>query len=235
MRHLVIWGIIFTSTVVPLLAQQPQGKTSPEKETEVGPAVAPVPSATEPVTPPPVTAAPQTEPAKSEKAVRYAQMNVAEISGTIGFSSATYSTSSYTSNAYNQFSFSPSISYFIIDRFSMGVVGSVNITGNSSTAFAAYLMPGFALDLNSIFFPYLNALFGYADITYSFISSGQSGIGYGGRTGIKIAVTQHVLLDFGVQYLVQNYAYSGTYAAAIGSSNTAVRTLSTTIGFSFYF
>lgn len=173
-----------------------------------------------------------TGPAKSK---RYASAGIVEFSGTLGFSStfARYSSSNSSSSsstpAISQITISPTVSYFITNGLNLGVTGSLVSqfgTGAGSTAYIAYLQPGYAFDVGTIVFPYVNVLFGFGGVSSG---STASGIGYGADAGIKIQLAEHLLLGIGLQYVVQNYSYSGS------TYNTAINTFATGISFSYWF
>lgn len=173
--------------------------------------------------------------ANTTKSKRYASAGTVEFSGSLGFSStfarysSSNSSSSTTTPAINLFSVAPSVAYFLTNSFNLGIVGGLTTqfgNGPESTSYAGYLQPGFAFDLGSAIFPYFNGMFGFGGLSSG---STASGIGYGANTGLKIQLAEHLLLGIGLQYVVQNYAYSNS------NFNTAINTFSTGISFSYWF
>ena len=170
-------------------------------------------------------------PAKS----RYASAGTIELSGTIGFASQTISLSgSSASSTITTFSLGPNFAAFVTDAFFLGVTGAVgqifysqSIGGVSATQLSLFASPGFAFDTGGAVFPYVAGLIGYGSLSSG--SASISGIGFGGRGGIKFAIADGALLDLGLQYLSQNYSQSGS------SSTLTYGTFSVVAGFSVFF
>ncbi|MFO1527899.1 MAG: hypothetical protein U1F16_18150 [Turneriella sp.] len=179
------------------------------------------------------------EDAVQSRKRRYSKAWVVEFGGSLGYSGYVFSVNrasgSFDSSAIHQVYIAPAISVFIIDQLSIGFLGSfTTIFGqglSNPSAISGYFYPAYTFDTGGIIFPYLAGLIGYTnsyDSSYTQFSSG--GIGYGGRGGVKFAVGSDILIDCGLQYLVQTYSLSYYLYSPIES--ISIKTFSFNVGIS---
>ena len=138
---------------------------------------------------------------------QYAQKGVTEFGGTVSFSSTT-SVSNGTSadNATSLLQIMPYVNYFITNGLSIGLspaIYSFKSAGASdaTTSFAAFFVPGYTFATQGSVYPYIEGLIGYNTLKTG-SSSGLSGLSYGGKGGLKMAVGKSGLFNAGVSYML---------------------------------
>ena len=145
-----------------------------------------------------------TTDASAQEGGKFASKGTTELGGSISFQSTTPVSRGSTGDALTILSFQPFIGYFITDGFELGLnplgITSISYFGSSATSISIFLAPSynFQTDRKGIAYPFLEALLGYTSTSNG---STASGFSWGGRAGVKLAVTGKGLLNFGVQYL----------------------------------
>jgi hypothetical protein len=138
-----------------------------------------------------------------------------ELSGTISFSN--YKAVAI-GRSYSVFTFAPQVSYFVVDRFSVGITTGLGYlpglsvvspsSGESSTVLQLFLAPAYHFVLDSkTLAPFVEGEVGYGIVTSG---SSSSGLSYGGRTGIKIVPADHLVLALAVQFVSLRLFPSGS-------------------------
>ena len=135
---------------------------------------------------------------------RFASKGTIELGGTISFQSITPVANDKTGDATNIFSAMPFAGYFVFDGFEVGVnpvgVTVVNSGGTTITQLRMFIAPSYNFKTQSIAYPFVEGLAGLTSQTSG--GSTISGFSWGGRGGVKIALTEKGLLNIGAQYLV---------------------------------
>lgn len=133
---------------------------------------------------------------------KFATKGCTELGGTISFQSLTPVFDGNTGSATTIFALAPFIGYFVSDGFEIGLnplgLTSVSYGGSSATQIAIFAAPSYNIRTEGIAYPFIEALLGY---TSQSNSSSRSGFSWGGRAGVKLAVTDKGLLNLGVQYV----------------------------------
>jgi hypothetical protein len=133
----------------------------------------------------------------------FATKGTTEAGGSISFMSMSPVYNDQTSNASTTFACAPFVGYFVSDGFEIGV-NPLGITvfsgpsGSSLTMINIFLAPSYNFKTEGNAYPFIEALLGY---TSQSNGTTYSGFSWGGRGGVKIAVTGHALLNLGVEYL----------------------------------
>ena len=135
---------------------------------------------------------------------KFATMGTTELGGSISFISSTPVYNGNTGTATTIFSLAPFIGYFVSDGFEIGVdplgVTVISSSGSSSyTQVMIFAAPSYNFKTNGNTYPFIEGLLGYA--SQSSGSSSNSGFSWGGRGGVKLAVTDKGLLNLAIQYV----------------------------------
>ena len=144
----------------------------------------------------------QQEPPK-----KFASHGVFEFGGSATFQSTTPVVNGKTGSAEYALVAMPYVGYFVVDGFEIGMnpigVGLQHSGGNTITELRFFLAPAYNFRARAGIYPFVEGL---AGLTSEITSAGgstntKSGFSWGGRGGVKIAVTEKGLLTVGVQYL----------------------------------
>lgn len=137
-----------------------------------------------------------------QEAKPFATQGCMEIGGSISFLSTTPVFYGNTNGSMSTFSFQPFIGYFVSDGFELGFdplgLTYIDLGGTTITQVTIFAAPSYNFRTGGNAYPFIEALLGY---TSQSVSSTSSGFSWGGRGGVKIAVTDKGLLNLGVQYL----------------------------------
>ncbi len=164
-----------------------------------------------------------TSSSTAQESKRFALKGTTELGGSISFVSSTSVTNGNTaSNASTVFSVAPFIGYFVADGFEIGLnpfgITSISYAGSSVTQITILGALSYNFKTEGITYPFIEALFGYTSQTDG---SSRSGFSWGGRAGVKLAVTDKCLLNLGVQYLLITLNPSGA-SNRYGSNQLAI-------------
>lgn len=133
---------------------------------------------------------------------KFAMKGSTELGGSISFQSITPVFNGTTEDATTIFSVAPFVGYFIADGFEIGVnplgLTTISFRGSSDTQLMIFAAPSYNFKTEGITYPFIEALLGY---TSQSNGSSRSGFSWGGRGGVKLAVTDKGLLNLGVQYV----------------------------------
>jgi hypothetical protein len=138
----------------------------------------------------------------AQEGKKFATKGSTELGGSISFQSLTSVSNGNTGNAIKIFSVAPYIGYFVTDGFEIGLnplgFTSISYSGSSEKQIMIFAAPSYNFKTEGIAYPFVEALLGY---TSQSNGSTQSGFSWGGRGGVKIAVTDKGLLNLGIQYV----------------------------------
>jgi hypothetical protein len=163
---------------------------------------------------------------------QYAKKHVVEGGGSISFSSTTAVVNRTTADqSTTVFQFMPYINYFLADGFSLGLSPAINsykAAGQSeaTTSFAGFLVPGYTFTTKGSIFPFIEALVGYNTLKSG--SSSLSGLSYGAKGGVKMAVGTGGLVSAGVSYMLITLKPEGA------DGRNGYNGLAISLGFSIY-
>ncbi len=133
---------------------------------------------------------------------RFALKGCTELGGSISFQSVTPVYNGNSGDATTVFSLSPFIGYFPADGFEIGVnpfgITSATHSGHTATQVTIFAAPSYNFKTEGIAYPFIEALIGYTSQTDG---STFSGFSWGGRAGVKLAVTGKGLLNLALQYI----------------------------------
>ena len=133
---------------------------------------------------------------------KFATKGSTELGGSISFQSLTPVSNGNTGTTTTIFSLAPFIGYFVTDGFEIGLnplgITSIGFSGSSTTQIMILAAPSYNFKTEGIVYPFIEALLGY---TSQSNGSSRSGFSWGGRGGIKLAVTDKGLLNLGIQYV----------------------------------
>ncbi len=133
---------------------------------------------------------------------RFALRGCTELGGSISFQSVTPVSNGNSGDATTVFSLSPFIGYFPADGFEIGVnpfgITSATHSGHTATQVMIFAAPSYNFKTEGIAYPFIEALIGYTSQTDG---STFSGFSWGGRAGVKLAVTGKGLLNLAIQYV----------------------------------
>jgi hypothetical protein len=139
---------------------------------------------------------------QAQESNKFATKGCAELGGSISFQSLTPVYNGNTGDATTTFSLEPFIGYFVVDGFEIGLnplgIQHTSYSGGSSTTVAIFAAPSYNFKTGGIAYPFIEALLGY---TSGSNGSTLSGFSWGGRGGVKLAVTGKGLLNLAVQYI----------------------------------
>jgi hypothetical protein len=162
----------------------------------------------------------------AQEGKKFATKGSTELGGSISFQSLTPVSNGNTGDATTIFSVAPFIGYFVADGFEIGLnplsITSISYPNNSDsyiqiTIFAA---PSYNFNTESIAYPFIEALLGYTSSQSIGWNLG-GGFSWGGRGGVKLAVTDKGLLNLAVQY-VQIAHGPGGAAGRYGENQLAI-------------
>lgn len=121
-----------------------------------------------------------------------------EAGGSVSFLSYAPVSNGHVRDASLLFSLAPYIGYFVMDGFEVGL-NPLGFTGNESYGQLMVLVaPAYNFRTDGVTYPFIEALAGY---TVQTNGSSRDGFSWGGRGGLKIAVTDKGLLNLSVQYV----------------------------------
>jgi hypothetical protein len=147
----------------------------------------------------------------------YARQGTVELGGAAGFSSTSIIDSD--ADAITMVEISPYLGCFVADGFEIGVNPlTVNII-RSKTEILTLFSAAYNFQTQGSVYPFVEVLIGGTSVSNGVSSSG---VAWGGRGGVKVAIAEHALLNIALQLTQQNLDESG------------VNTLSTSAGFSVW-
>ncbi|MGD0337994.1 MAG: hypothetical protein ABSB78_04335 [Bacteroidota bacterium] len=153
-----------------------------------------------------------------------------ELGGSASFLSTTPVSNGNTGDATTVFTVAPFIGYFVADGFEIGLnpleVVHTSTKNSSATLIMIFAAPSYNFKTEGIAYPFIEALLGYTSYSNS---SSLSGFSWGGRGGVKLAVTEKGLLNLGVQYLQITMNPSGA------KERNGANQLSISAGFTVWF
>jgi hypothetical protein len=134
----------------------------------------------------------------AQGAKHFALKGECELGGSVSFQSYVPVSDGNTGDATMIFSLNPYIGYFVTDGFEIGL-NPLGITqSNSYTRLMILVAPAYNFRTQGPAYPFIEALAGYTSQTNG---NEWSGFSWGGRGGLKVAVTEKGLLNLSVQYL----------------------------------
>ncbi len=147
----------------------------------------------------------------------FATSGCAEIAGSISFSSYTSVVNGVSSNSsISTFNFSPQLGYFVTDGLELGLspgisfigfppgITSLSGGGESETIFQYFVTGGYNFALRGsdgspgMAFPFVEMQLGHTSLSSG--GDDHSGFSWGLRGGVKIAPTDHLLVNIGAAY-----------------------------------
>jgi hypothetical protein len=134
---------------------------------------------------------------------RFALKGTTEAGGSISFMSTSPVYNDQTGDASTNFMCAPFVGYFVTDGFEIGV-NPLGITvyslanGPHTTVLNLFVAPSYNFRTEGSAYPFIEALLGYTSVSDGVT---QSGFSWGGRGGVKVAVTGHALANLAVEYL----------------------------------
>lgn len=159
----------------------------------------------------------------------FASKGVTELGGSISFQSQTPIIDGNSLAGSSIFSFSPYVGYFVADGFELGFnppgISTFSAGGKTVTQLTIFAAPSYNFRTEGIAYPFFEALLGY---TSSSDGATQSGFSWGGRGGVKLAITGGALLNLAVQYTEITLNASGA------TSRTGTNQLLLSVGFSVW-
>lgn len=161
---------------------------------------------------------------------KFAKENQWELGGTISFTSITPVTGGETGKSTSIFRLAPSVGYFVIDGYEMGLmidITSYSYGGSSNSDYSLYFTPSYNFKTNSISYPYVQGLIGYSGISYA-SGSGASGLAWGIEGGVKLNVVGNGLAKIGVNYGQRTLNNSGA------SSRSGYNSVSIVLGLGLF-
>ncbi len=140
----------------------------------------------------------------------FATKGSVEVGGNIGFLSTTPVVDGVAGSATTVVQFSPFVGYFLADEFELGFdpfsFVSTSHDDHSVTQILILLAPSYNVRLGSTAYPFFEGLVGLSSVSDG---STASGVAWGFRGGVKVAVTGKGLLNIGLEYLQENLNPSG--------------------------
>jgi hypothetical protein len=150
----------------------------------------------------------------AQESKAFADKNTVELGGNISYQYESFIAQGSVTGNLNTLSFLPYIGYFVADNIEIGL-NPVNITSmwishSTTTMYSIFLAPSYNFKTEGNIYPFVEAQLGYTSVIASYSSSNLTGFSWGGRTGIKIALVGHGLINLGLQYqhITQNPSYS---------------------------
>ena len=138
---------------------------------------------------------------------RFGAPGTVELGGSAAFTAAQPVTGGNTGTWVYDLSFMPYAGYFLAEGFELGInpAGvSVTTVGDTSTVRLRILLaPSYNFHTPTMVTPFVEGLAGLtsSSLVHSGSTTSVSGFTFGGRVGIKTAVTDRGMLTIGVQYL----------------------------------
>jgi hypothetical protein len=140
----------------------------------------------------------------AQESIKFATKGTSELGGSISFQSITPVSNGKTGDATSIFTIAPYFGSFLTDGLEMGLtlgITSIREGGSTLSNIMIFVAPSYNFKTGGIAYPFIEALGGYTGQSLSGSSEGASGFSWGGRAGVKLAVTAKGLFVLGVQYL----------------------------------
>lgn len=151
----------------------------------------------------------------------YAKQKTFEIGGDIFLTSTKYSREetghSSSSGSQVDFVINGSAGLFVIDGLKLGIEPAIQISSyddDTWTRLKLYFSPEYVFNTKSNVYPYLGGSVGYTSSAFSSSigsSTTQSGLSWGGKTGLKINILGNALLNAGFSFYRETYNYTPSY------------------------
>lgn len=155
---------------------------------------------------------------------KFAKEKQWELGGTISFTSMTPVSNGETGKSTSIFRLAPSVGYFVVDGYSLGLMvdfTSYSYSGSSSSDYSLYFTPSYNFKTNSISYPYLQGQIGYTGISYGSGGSDASGLAWGIEGGVKLNVVGNGLAKIGINYIQRTLNKSGASSRS-GYNNVSI-------------
>ena len=134
---------------------------------------------------------------------RFLNKGSVELGGSIAFNTVQPVVNGKNGNAVNVFAASPYVGYFVIDGLEIGVnplgIAVRDSSGANTTDLRIFLAPSYNFRTSSLATPFIEGLAGFTFRRAGNVNS--NGFSWGGRAGIKAALTDKGLLNIGVQFV----------------------------------
>jgi len=163
---------------------------------------------------------------------QFATKNCIELGGTVSYSSTTVVTNGTAADqSTSLFQFMPFLNYYVSDGFFLGLSPAIDIVkaagaADATNIFALFITPGYTFSSRSSVFPYIEGLVGYNSSATG--GTSLSGISFGAKGGIKVAVGNNGLASVGVSYMLINLSAKGA------DKRNGFNNLAITLGFSVF-
>ncbi len=152
----------------------------------------------------------------------FATKGSVEVGGSISFFNTTPVVDGTAGDAITTFQFAPFVGYFFADEFELGFnpfsFATQSQSGHSFSQVMILLAPSYNIRTGSNAYPFVEGLIGFSSQSDG---STASGVTWGFRGGVKVAVTGKGLLNLGLQYLQVNLNPSGA-VNRYGSNEIAI-------------
>jgi hypothetical protein len=152
----------------------------------------------------------------------FASAGCVELGGGFSFNSESVSSPNGggTSPTTSLILFAPYVGVFPVKGFEIGLnpfsIESASYgPGSSTTALLFILAPSYNFNTHSIAYPFIEGNIGYNSNNRT--NATESGVCYGVRGGVKLAIASHALLNIAVQYLEQTYSSNGISEGTINN------------------
>ncbi len=134
---------------------------------------------------------------------RFFSKGSVELGGSVSYSAVQPVINGKNGDVVNLFSVTPYVGYFVLDGFEIGVnplgIAVRDSAGSTTTDLRMFLAPSYNFRTPSIATPFVEGLAGF---TFRRVgSTNWNGFSWGGRAGIKVAVTDKGLLNIGIQFV----------------------------------
>lgn len=172
---------------------------------------------------------------------QYATRGVVDLGGAISFSSSTaVANGESADNSTSLFQFTPSVNYFIMDGFSLGLTPGITVlkiagASESIKNYSIFFTPAYTFTTKSSVFPYVQGMIGYTALQTDASPVGGggkldlTGLSFGGKGGVKIAVGNSGLVNIGVSYIMYTLNAEGA------DKRSGFNSLAVGVGYSVYF
>ena len=145
----------------------------------------------------------------------FASAGCVELGGSFSFTSESSSppNGGSSSPAATTLLFAPYVGYFPVQELELGinplsVLHTSDGFGGSTTSLLFVFAPSYNFSTHSIAYPFIEGNIGYNSSSESGYNS-ISGVCYGARAGVKLALAPHALLDIALQYIAHGYSSNG--------------------------
>jgi Outer membrane protein beta-barrel domain len=149
--------------------------------------------------------------AAAQSSYRFAGKGTVELGGSVSYQRSTVITqgTEFPSQTSSIFSFFPYAGYFLADGFEIGLnplsVQTYWDSQDKITNLTILLAPSYNFDTGGKVFPFVEAQLGYSQEVFGgsladLNPSKRDGFSWGGRAGIKFAISGNSLLNVGAQY-----------------------------------